>query len=85
MTALLLAIAALGLCGGAALMAWPVRLAGSTSAQAQEALGRSAAPVPAPVAPAPDPAVYRRRILGAMIVGASLFLGGFTLAWELAA
>lgn len=35
--------------------------------------------------PAAAPALYRRRILGAMIVGASLFLGGFTLAWELAA
>lgn len=34
--------------------------------------------------PAAAPALYRRRILGAMIVGASLFLGGFTLAWELA-
>lgn len=35
--------------------------------------------------PASAPAFYRRRILGAMLVGASLFLGGFTLAWELAA
>lgn len=30
--------------------------------------------------PAAAPALYRRRILGAMLVGASLFLGGFTYA-----
>ena len=54
----LLALAALGLAAGIALMTWPQR-----------------APVPAD-----DAARYRRRILGAMILGASLFLGGFTLA-----
>ncbi len=30
--------------------------------------------------PANAPTLYARRITGAMIVGASLFLGGFTLA-----
>ena len=30
--------------------------------------------------PADAPALYRRRITGAMLVDASLFLGGFTLA-----
>ena len=30
--------------------------------------------------PADAPALYARRITGAMLAGASLFLGGFTLA-----
>ena len=34
--------------------------------------------------PALAPALYRRRISGAMLVGISLFLGGFTLAWRMA-
>ncbi|HEX8481187.1 MAG TPA: hypothetical protein VF650_04730 [Allosphingosinicella sp.] len=36
--------------------------------------------LPREFGPADAPAVYRRRILGAMLVGTSLFLGGFTLA-----
>ena len=28
-----------------------------------------------------EPAVYRRRIFGAMLLGAALFVGGFATAW----
>ena len=30
---------------------------------------------------ADEPAIYRRRIFGAMLLGAALFVGGFATAW----
>jgi hypothetical protein len=30
---------------------------------------------------ADEPAIYRRRIFGAMLFGAALFVGGFATAW----
>jgi len=30
---------------------------------------------------ADEPVIYRRRILGAMLFGAALFVGGFATAW----
>lgn len=74
MSTLLLMTAALGLIAGAALMVWPLPVQKRVRPELVEA--RTGDGI--------GPATYLRRILGAMLVGASLFLGGFTLAWRMA-